>query len=69
MPPVRRGDSGESVKWVQHFLIAAGYLREDEIDGDFGRITLGAVLAFQFDNGLAVDGIVGPETRAALADL
>lgn len=68
MRAVRRGDSGESVKWVQYFLIAGGYLRETELDGDFGRITLGAVLAFQFEHGLQVDGIVGPETRAALAD-
>jgi hypothetical protein len=35
-------------------------------DGDFGPITLRAVKAFQASHRLVVDGIVGPETRAAL---
>jgi hypothetical protein len=68
MQPVRRGDSGEPVKWLQYELIAHGYLRETELDGDFGVITLGAVLAFQLEHGLSVDGICGPETRSALAE-
>ena len=65
---LRRGDSGEPVKWLQYELIAHGYLRETELDGDFGVITLGAVLAFQLEHGLSVDGICGPETRSALAE-
>lgn len=36
------------------------------IDGIFGPKTLAAVLAFQTDHGLLVDGIVGRFTRAAL---
>lgn len=63
---LKKGDRGDGVRWVQERLIAAGYLRESELDGDFGRITLGAVLAFQLENGLDVDGIVGPKTRAKL---
>lgn len=63
---LREGDRGDGVKWLQQRLIAAGYLRKSELDGDFGRITLGAVLAFQLEHGLAVDGIVGPATRAEL---
>ncbi|MBP0976462.1 MAG: peptidoglycan-binding protein, partial [Oscillospiraceae bacterium] len=43
-----------------------GYMRKSEIDGDFGRITLGAVCAFQLENKLEVDGICGPKTQAAL---
>ncbi len=35
-------------------------------DGLFGPRTRAAVLAFQADNGLTVDGIVGPETWEAL---
>ncbi|MDD5947167.1 MAG: peptidoglycan-binding protein [Oscillospiraceae bacterium] len=61
--PIRKGDN---VRWLQTQLADHGYLRENEIDGDFGRITLGAVCAFQLEHGLAVDGICGPATRAEL---
>lgn len=57
------GMYGEDVKQLQTFLSQKGYLRKNETDGDFGKITLGAVLAFQLDNGLTPDGIVGPATR------
>jgi peptidoglycan hydrolase-like protein with peptidoglycan-binding domain len=51
---------------MQTALADRGYLRASEIDGDFGKITLGALLAFQLENGLDVDGICGPKTAAAL---
>ena len=51
---------------MQEKLCIHGYLRSAEIDGYFGRITLGALLAFQFEHRLAVDGICGPATKAAL---
>lgn len=63
---LKRGMSGEDIKWLQHKLCVHGYLRCNEIDGDFGTITFGAVLAFQSDKGLDVDGIAGPATKAAL---
>lgn len=63
---IRKGDTGADVELMQARLHALGYLRKNEIDGDFGRITLGAVLAFQLENGLEVDGICGPMTKAAL---
>lgn len=63
---IKRGMFGQDVKDLQAALALSGYLRVCEIDGDFGNITFGAVLAFQFDNGLGVDGIVGPKTQAAL---
>lgn len=63
---IRKGDKGEKVKALQTALAAKGYLRKTEIDGDFGKITLGAVLAFQFENNLAVDGVAGVNTQAAL---
>lgn len=59
---IRKGDYGEKVVWMQTKLCEHGYLRKNEIDGHFGRITLGALLAFQFEHQLAVDGICGPAT-------
>jgi hypothetical protein len=63
---LRKGDRSEQVKRMQTALADRGYLRASEIDGDFGKITLGALLAFQLENGLDVDGICGPKTAAAL---
>lgn len=63
---IRKGDKGDAVKWLQKALCDKGYLRKSEIDGDFGKITLGGLLAFQFEQGLAVDGICGSATKAAI---
>ena len=63
---LRKGDEGIEVRKMQQSLANLGYLRIAEIDGDFGKITLGAVLAFQFENGLEVDGICGTNTRKKL---
>lgn len=69
-PPItetlRLGSSGAIVSQMQTRLYNHGYLRAGEIDGSFGRITLGALLAFQFQNGLDVDGVCGPKTWAKL---
>ena len=43
------------------------YLRKNEVDGDFGNITFGALLAYQYDHKLEVDGICGPKTKASLS--
>jgi len=43
---IKKGMHGEDVKQMQTKLAANGYLRQTEIDGDFGKITLGALLAF-----------------------
>lgn len=64
---IKEGDKGENVRWMQQKLADKGYLRRNEVDGDFGVITLGALLAFQFKNKLAVDGVCGPATQAALS--
>lgn len=66
-PTLRKGDKGEAVRELQEALVARGYdLPSSGIDGDFGNETRGAVIAFQQDAGLSVDGVVGPATWAAL---
>lgn len=51
-------------RWLQWQLSSLGYICD--IDGSFGPSTHKQVLAFQKDHGLAQDGSVGPQTRAAL---
>ena len=61
---LRYGAKGNGVKWVQWHLNQYG--EKLSVDGAFGVLTKAAVLRFQKKHGLAVDGIVGPKTRAAL---
>ena len=63
---LREGDKGAEVELMQSRLAGKGYLRKNEIDGDFGRITKGAVCCFQLENSLVVDGVCGPLTQAKL---
>jgi murein L,D-transpeptidase YcbB/YkuD len=58
------GDA-ELVKQLQQTLVAAGY-DPGSVDGSFGPTTEAAVTAFQQDNGLSADGVVGPDTATAL---
>lgn len=55
---------GSDVEAVQQSLIRQGF--PCATDGIFGPQTDGAVRAFQSSHGLNSDGIVGPNTRAAL---
>ncbi|NJN87017.1 MAG: peptidoglycan-binding protein [Leptolyngbyaceae cyanobacterium SL_7_1] len=59
------GDVGVDVESLQSRLAELGYYR-GPIDGDFGALTEDAVIRFQSDYGLQVDGMVGSETLAAL---
>lgn len=59
------GSTGQDVKNVQYRLRQWGYY-EGNIDGIYGARTYRAVRRFQRNNGLTVDGVVGPETAAAL---
>jgi len=58
------GGKGVDVRTVQHLLTDHGHAVD--ADGFFGPATQGAVSAFQSDKGLAADGVVGPQTWAAL---
>ncbi len=64
-PTLRRGDKGNCVGWVQRRLAQLGY-SPGPVDCVFGTQTETAVRQFQADKGLAVDGVVGPQTWAAL---
>lgn len=58
------GDRGPEVIRLQTALNKKG--AHLLVDGDFGRNTQAAVMAFQRDLGLIADGVVGPKTLAAL---
>jgi peptidoglycan hydrolase-like protein with peptidoglycan-binding domain len=53
------------VRALQRSLLAIGQ-RPGPVDGLYGPLTEAAVERLQRDSGLAVDGIVGPQTRRAL---
>ncbi len=57
--------AGADVATIQEKLTALGYA-PGPIDGVYGVATSAAVRAFQRDNGIEVDGVVGSETRKAL---
>lgn len=66
-PTLRKGDKGDDIKYVQASLITLGYdCGSYGVDGDFGSATLTAVKAFQKDNKLVVDGIIGIKTKTAI---
>ena len=62
---IKKGMRGNGVRWVQFALNEKGGYKL-LVDGIFGDLTLGAVQDFQRTHGLAVDGIVGPQTRMKL---
>jgi len=59
------GSRGESVAQLQQALNSSGYWC-GAVDGIFGPKTYQAVINFQKDAGITVDGIVGPQTRKYL---
>ena len=60
---IKKGQQSEDVRKVQQRLIDLGYsCGRYGADSIFGNSTLEAVKAFQRDNGLSQDGIVGPLT-------
>ena len=59
------GSRGERVALIQQRLKEWGYY-SGQVDGVFGRATYQAVVRFQRQNGLAIDGQVGKKTAAAM---
>ena len=62
---LRYGSRGTDVTYLQQSLTEKGYDAGD-VDGIFGKKTLDAIKAYQLNNGLVPDGIVGAKTWAAL---
>ena len=58
---IKKGDTGNGVKWVQFELKEAGF--DVKIDGVFGPLTDRAVRDFQSQHKIKVDGMVGPVTK------
>ncbi len=60
------GSTGEEVKQLQSLLSDRDLVKSSHITGYYGPITYNAVKRFQVQNGLQVDGIVGPATMGKL---
>lgn len=62
------GSKSVAVTTLQDALVGRGYLKANDVDGDFGKITDTAVRAFQRDKigNYGSDGIVGPMTWGRL---
>lgn len=65
MQTLSRGSIGPDVRLLQSTLNRIGY-NAGTVDGVFGGETYQAVIAFQRNNGLTADGVVGPATWRAL---
>ena len=63
-----KANKASDVKLLQKYLIALGYANFKNL-GVFGAATDAAVRAFQKKNGIGVDGVVGPKTKAKLIEL
>ena len=59
------GSRGSAVSQLQSDLTGLGFYT-NSIDGSFGPKTYNAVVNFQKSQGLKMDGVVGPKTKAAL---
>ena len=64
-PILKRGSEGNPVRRAQKRLTLGGW-DTGGVDGHFGSHTEATVKDFQGDRGLAVDGIVGPQTWAEI---
>ncbi len=65
--PLRRGDTGETVRDLQERLALIGYGTGGDHQ-EFGAATEASLRQFQSDRGLVVDGICGPQSWNALVE-
>ena len=63
---LRLGDEGPRIGLIQFKLVVLGYLPPGGDTAVFDAATNSAVLEFQGDYGLIVDGVIGPETDRAI---
>lgn len=63
---LRNGVEHPIVASLQERLMTLGFMDNDEPTHYFGNVTEAAIKTFQRQNGLAQDGIVGPETLSAI---
>lgn len=61
----RIGEQSETIKTIQEKLIKLGYFT-GKATGEYTKATASAIRSFQADNGLVVDGNVGPATKDAI---
>ncbi len=64
MPLLKLGTSGAATKAWQEFLVGRGFLLVGMATGAFDEMTHRATQAFQSNEGLDADGVVGPRTIA-----
>ena len=67
-PLLREGSRSSYVRFLQN-LLQSKFIPTGSIDGIFGSQTLNAVRAFQQENNLIVDGLVGNNTWNALTSM
>ncbi len=67
-PLLREGARSSYVRFLQN-LLQSKFIPTGNIDGIFGSQTLNAVRAFQQENNLTVDGLVGNNTWNALTSM
>ena len=60
-----KGKTAENIRKLQTALKSIGYYNST-VDGAWGRRTMCAVMSYQSDHGLTVDGVVGSATEKAL---
>ena len=65
--PLRRGDTGEAVRDLQHRLALIGYSTGGD-NQEFGTTTEASLRQFQSDRGLVVDGVCGRQSWNALVE-
>ncbi|MGB3494654.1 MAG: peptidoglycan-binding protein, partial [Elainellaceae cyanobacterium] len=65
---LEQGETGAEVASLQQRLKGLNYY-SGNVDGDFGQLTADAVIRLQRSQGITADGVVGPNTLAAIQRL